>query len=54
MVELAEEYGIKYWDLNIDENVDINWNVDTSDKGGHMNVHGAKIVTDQYVLSLAY
>lgn len=45
VVELAEEYGIKYWDLNIDENVDINWNVDTPDKGGHMNVHGAKKVT---------
>lgn len=45
VVELAEEYGVQYWDFNLDENLDIDWSVDTPDKGGHMNIYGAKKIT---------
>ena len=45
VTQLAEEYGVKYWDFNIDEELDIDWATDTPDKGGHLNLRGAKKLT---------
>lgn len=45
--QLAKEYGVKYWDFNIDEELDINWSKDTPDKGMHLNIHGAPKLTSR-------
>jgi len=42
----ADENGIKYLDLNLKTDVlNINWSVDTLDKGDHLNFTGAKKVS---------
>lgn len=43
--QLAEEYGVKYWDFNIDKELDLDWSKDTPDKGMHMNLYGAEKLT---------
>lgn len=43
--EYAEENGIEFIDLNIDNNIEIDWEHDTSDRGDHMNCYGAHKVT---------
>ncbi len=45
VTQLAEEYGVKYWDFNIDEELDIDWNKDTPDNGGHLNIYGTQKLT---------
>ncbi len=47
VTQLAKEYGVKYWDFNIDEELTIDWSKDTPDKGGHLNLHGAKKLTSR-------
>jgi hypothetical protein len=47
VTEFAEEYGVKYWDFNIDKELEIDWNKDTPDKGGHLNLYGAKKLTSR-------
>ena len=44
MEALARELGIPYLDAN-GENLDINWNIDTLDRGEHLNYRGAAKVT---------
>ena len=44
MEALARELGISYLDAN-GENLDINWNIDTLDRGEHLNYRGAAKVT---------
>lgn len=44
--EIAEEYGLKYLDINVHEKeVGIDWSLDVSD-GVHMNISGARKWTD--------
>ena len=38
--ELSQELDFTFIDLN-KENIDINWEIDTKDKGGHLNYYGA-------------
>lgn len=42
----ADAHGITYIDLNLDEGIDINWLTDTKDGGDHLNLDGAKKVTN--------
>lgn len=44
MEALARELAIPYLDAN-GENLDINWNIDTLDRGEHLNYRGAAKVT---------
>ena len=44
METLARELAIPYLDAN-GENLDINWNIDTLDRGEHLNYRGAAKVT---------
>ena len=44
MAALARELAIPYLDAN-GENLDINWNIDTLDRGEHLNYRGAAKVT---------
>ena len=44
MEALARELGIPYLDAN-EENLDINWTLDTLDRGEHLNYRGAAKVT---------
>lgn len=44
--EFSNEYNIKHFDFNLDIDVGIDWMEDTSDRGDHLNYHGAKKVTD--------
>ena len=44
---VADSLGITYLDLNLmQEEVPIDWNVDTKDRGDHMNITGARKVSD--------
>ena len=43
--ELAEKNKILYLDLNLVEEIGINWKTDTKDAGDHLNFAGAKKVT---------
>ncbi len=46
IAKFAEEQGVTYLDLNVAPiKLDIDWNVDTRDKGDHLNVHGAAKVS---------
>lgn len=45
--QLAEEYGVQYWDFNIDEELNIDWSKETPDKGMHLNISGAKKLTSR-------
>ncbi len=40
--EVADEYGIEFLDLNIDNPVQIEWSIDSRDGGNHLNYKGAK------------
>lgn len=43
--EYAKENGIKFIDLNVNNEIGIDWKRDTSDRGDHMNYYGARKVT---------
>lgn len=44
--EYADENGLAYFDMNLyTEEMGIDWNADTTDKGDHMNICGAQKVT---------
>lgn len=42
----AKNHSVTYIDLNLEENFSINWKKDTLDGGDHMNLTGAKKVTN--------
>lgn len=45
--ELANKYNIKFIDFNLmNKEIELNWNDDTYDKGGHLNVYGAEKVSN--------
>ena len=47
--EFAKELGVKYVDLNkVNEEIGINWEVDSRDKGDHVNYTGALKVTEYF------
>ncbi len=48
MAQLAGEMGISYIDCNTLEILEIDWNLDTSDGGDHMNYSGASKITDYF------
>ncbi len=43
--KLSEKLNFEYLDLNLDNNVDIDWTRETKDVGGHLNYLGAEKVT---------
>ena len=46
IIELANNYGIDFIDFNLMQNqISLDWNNDTYDAGGHMNVYGAEKVS---------
>lgn len=47
IIELAEESGVDYLDGDADvEEIGIDWNTDTYDKGDHLNLDGAEKMTE--------
>ena len=49
IVNLAEDLGVEYLDLNMPGTVDVDWTADTRDGGDHMMITGAEKVTS-YVI----
>lgn len=45
MVELSKKYNLTYLNLNLDSNLNIDWETDTKDNGEHLNYAGAKKVS---------
>lgn len=45
LVQLSKEMKIEFLDLNLVDQIKINWNKDTRDKGDHLNYNGAIKVT---------
>lgn len=45
LTQYAQEKGIPYIDYNLKENFD--WKKNTSDKGWHLNIYGAEIITGE-------
>lgn len=45
IVQLANQHNLTYLDLNLIDDVKIDWNRDTYDKGDHLNYYGASQVT---------
>lgn len=45
MEELAKEFGLEYINLNLKDDLDIDWTQDTKDRGDHLNFYGAKKVS---------
>ena len=46
LAKLAEQYGIDYVDANFDEMaIGIDWNKDSYDGGGHLNINGTRKMT---------
>lgn len=45
--ELSKKYNLEFIDLNLDSNIDIDWENDTQDEGDHLNYYGALKVTEQ-------
>lgn len=45
VTQLANQYHLTYLDLNLTDEVKIDWNRDTYDKGDHLNYYGASQVT---------
>lgn len=46
--ELANEYGLKFIDYNIEENknkINLDWNTDFADGGYHLNINGAEKIS---------
>lgn len=47
IIELANNYGIDFIDFNLMQNqISLDWNNDTYDAGGHMNVYGAEKISN--------
>ena len=43
--QLANEYGLKFLDMNLHDEIGIDWDNDTEDGGTHLNVYGAEKVS---------
>ena len=48
MQELADEYGLTYYDYNIDYPEGFDWSIHTKDGGNHLNYDGALTVTRDF------
>lgn len=44
--EFAQDYDLKFFDLQYDTDVGLNWATDTCDAGTHLNIRGAEKVSD--------
>jgi hypothetical protein len=44
--KLANQYDVTYLNLNLVDELDINWETETKDRGDHLNYSGAKKVSD--------
>lgn len=45
VLKLAEDYQLDYLNLNLIDDINIDWNKDTKDGGDHLNVYGARKVS---------
>lgn len=51
---VAEECGIKFWDMTYDSNLKLDFSTDTSDEGAHLNFRGAEKATacmQEYIMA---